>query len=209
MPNFCPSDRVIYFAKNLSDYPQWQPGSRMITFHNSYAQRSDHSVPRLPQYLSLAERGPLDLYGYLNEKVTIWRGLAPPAVQQQLFQTAGVYFYVYSAPPSYTLSLIEALLSGVPTVVPSAAAARSILGPVADAVGWTEQRYEVEDFVGNDPALIWDTVEEGFEKASALLNDRSHALEVSKRLRERASSMFDYRKISLEWQQLFDEMVGA
>ena len=156
----------------------------------------------------MAENGPFDLYGFANDGVAAARGLASPAVQQQLYQTAGVYLYIYSAPPSYTLSLIEALLSGVPTIVPSAAAARATLGPVAGAVCWSEQRYEVEDFVGNDPALIWDTIEEAFEKASVLLNDRAHALEVSKRLREKACGMFDYRKISLEWQQLFDEMIA-
>ncbi len=206
--NFCKTDRVIYFAKFLSDFPRWEPGNRAITFHNSFPTRASVSVPSLAQYNALARVGPFDLYGFLNQTVEAWRGLAPAELQLELFRTAGVYFYVYSVPPSYTLSLIEAMLVGVPTIAPSAAAVRETLGDIADTCGFLDERYEVTDLLDNNPSLIWNTINEASEKVSAMLDDPVQAMIISDRLRVKAASMFDVEKIAPQWQQLFSEITS-
>ncbi len=205
--NFCRTDRVIYFAKFLCDYPQWKPGARAITFHNSFPTRASVSVPSLAQYTELARVGPFDLYGFLNEGVEAWRGLAPAELQLELFRTAGGYFYVYSVPPSYTLSLIEAMLVGVPTVAPSAAAVRAILGDIADTCGFLDERYEVTDLLDNDSSLIWNTIDEAPVKMRVLLDNPILAMAISERLRAKARAMFDVEKIAVQWQQLFSEII--
>lgn len=208
LPNFCRTDRVIYFGKFLSDYPQWNGGSRAITFHNSYPTRGTVSVPSLDQYSDFARTGPFDLYGFLNEGIDAWRGLAPAELQLELFRTAGAYLYVYSVPPSYTLSLVEAMLVGVPIVAPSAAAIRTILGPVAETCGFTDARYEVTELLDDDPALIWDTLSEAHSKIDTLLADPEQAFRISQKLRAKASLLFDVTNIASQWQQLLSEITS-
>jgi len=207
LTNFCRTDRVIYFAKFLTDYPPWEPGTRAITFHNSFPTRATVSVPSLNQYTDLTRVEPCDLYGFLNEGVEAWRGLASAELQLELFRTAGVYLYVYSVPPSYTLSLIEAMLVGVPVIVPSAVAVRATLGDIAGLCGFSDERYEVTDLLDNDPTLIWNTIDEAPLKMRALLDDPVKAIGISERLRATAQAKFNTIKIAPQWQQLFSEIV--
>jgi hypothetical protein len=206
LPNFCRTDRVIYFAKFLTDYPRWDGGSRAITFHNSFPTRATVSVPTLSQYDEIARSGPFDLYGFWNDGVEAWRGLASADQQLELFRTAGAYVYVYSVPPSYTLSLVEAMLVGVPVVAPSASAVRSILGATADACGFTAARYEVSEFLDHDPSLIWNTANEVPFRVRALLEEPERSQVISQRLRSKASALFDVRKVAPQWQQLLLEI---
>ena len=210
LAKFCRTDRVIYFAKFLSDYPQWNGDSgRVITFHNSYPTRASVSVPTLEGYLELARSGPYDLYGFANETVEPWRGLAPAELQLELFRTAGCYLYTYSVPPSYTLSLIEAMLVGVPVVAPSAQAVLTELGSVAETCGFSPERYEVLDLLGHDPNMIWDSKADASQKVSAILSDHVLARRMSDRLRTTAAGMFDVRSIMPQWQTLFESLMSA
>lgn len=208
LANFCRADRVIYFAKFLSDYPQWEPGTRIITFHNSFPTRALTSVPTLAQYEELTRSNQLELYGFLNGGVAAWRGLVPAEVQLDLFRTAGLYLFVYSLAASYTLSFIEAMLVGVPIVAPRAGAVKASLGTLADGLGFSDERYEIADLLDHDPLLLWDTIDEIPGKIRTLLSDREHALAISRRLRSKAAAMFDVKVIAPQWQQLFSEIAA-
>lgn len=208
LPNFCRTDRVIYFSKYLSDYPLWSGGTRAITFHNSFPTRATVSVPSLANYERLAQSGPFDLYGFLNEGVTAWRGLASADLQLELFRTAGAYLYTYSVPPSYTLSLVEAMLVGLPVVAPSASAVRAELGQIADICGFSKARYEVPELLDNDPSLIWDFSDQALEKVQALLDAPERSREISLRLRSKAAALFDVSRIASQWQQLLLEITA-
>lgn len=207
LPNFCNAGRVIYFAKFLEDYPQWQPGDRVVTFHNSFPTRGLTSVPTLAQYEELARSGGLDLYGFLNNGVSVSRDVVSAERQLELFRTAGLYLYVYSLAASYTLSFIEAMLVGVPIIAPRAATVRSNLGKIADGLGFSAERYEIADLLDQDPMLLWDNIEDVRAKIDALLADRDQAWAISQRLRAKAAAMFDVRRIAPKWQQLFSEIV--
>lgn len=208
LPGFSRSDQVIYFGKYLNEFPTWSPENRVISFHNSYPTRAGVSVPTLDQYNALAECELLDLYGFLNDGIAAARGIAPPVVQSKLFQTAALYFYVYSVPPSYTLSLVEAMATGTPVLAPSALMITRTLGNVATQCGFTPERYEVADLLDQDPRLLYDTIEDAATKLQSLLNDLDYRQEVSHRLREKSREMFDAANIRDQWENLLQSLVG-
>jgi hypothetical protein len=207
--SFGAAGQVIYFGKFLFDYPHWQPGSRVVTFHNGFPSRSVTSVPTLCQYEELARSGNLDLYGFLNEGVEGSRGVVAAEMQLELFRTAGLYLYVYSLAASYTLSFVEAMLVGVPIVAPAARAVTETLGPVAQAFGFFDERYEIAELLDHDPMLIWNHFDEIPMKIHDLLLNLEHRLAISGRLRAKAAAIFDVRSIAPRWEVLLQGLVES
>lgn len=207
-PGFCRTDDVIYFGKYLNEFPQWEIGSRAITFHNSYPSRATVSVPSLNDYRKLSEKNNFfDLYGFYNEGVEASRGLVSAEMQMSLFRTAGLYFYVYSVPPSYTLSFVEAMAAGVPILAPSTNFIETTLGDVAKQCCFTAERYEIPDLLNHDTRLIFNSLEEAEEKAKLLLNDDALRLAISENLRLQCKNYFDAEDISARWERVLQSLV--
>ena len=95
-----------------------------------------------------------------------------------------VHLYTGTQPASYTLSLIEAMLSGTPTV--SISADRTWLPPL----------FEAETILGQDPT--WDDARR-VEELRHILDDDDYALEVSLRQRQLALDLFHVKHVGQQW----------
>ena len=202
LPGFVRADCVIRFGKYVDEFPQWRGGDRFISFHNGYLGRDGVCVPALASYRDAARKLPLDLYGFGNDGIPCARGLASSQGQLALLQTSAAYVYVYSAPPSYTLSLLEAMLVGIPIVAPSEHMVAGTLGAVGELLGFSAARYEVPELLGYEEALLADNDQDLVRKAGCLTRNAELALASSAGLRTRARAMFDASRISLEWDRL-------
>ena len=203
LPGFLPSDGVIYFGKQLPDRPVWNGGSRIVTFHNDYTTRSSISAPDPSEYVWLARQLEMDFYGAGNDDLPFSRGLADAEQQRQLYADAAAYFYVYSTPPSYTLSFMEALATGAPIVAPSSRFLEQRFGDFDSA------RYEVPQLLGNDDRVLYDTIGEALEKLTCLLASPEMGRAISAQNFAMAQQRFDAAKIAAQWEQTLVRLISA
>lgn len=203
------ADAVVYFAKYLADFAEpWIGGDRIVTFHNAYATRD--SYPPLSAYEELRARLPCDLYGAGNESIAGAKGAVSPDGQAEVYRRAALYLYVYTTPPSYTLSFIEALGSGVPIVAPRWTYVMRHLGPEdAAAMLFTPERYEIERLLDHDPRQLYASTEEAEEKMRWLLAHPEACREISARQRETFARLFDAAKIGPRWDALLRDVAAG
>lgn len=204
LPGFAKTDRVIYFGKNVDDYNSWVGGGNPITFHNTFVSRDSVCVPNVSQYAEMIDGLGAKLYGYGNDGIANACGLVDAADMAAIYQNASCYVYIWSRPPSYTLSLMEAMLSGLPVIAPSAKLAASInTDPNA---GWTSERYEVEDFLSDGRGLVYDSFQQGREFIKMANEGGQEMSDISQRSRLKAREMFDMRKASDQWKEFIESL---
>jgi hypothetical protein len=201
LPGHLPADAVIYNGKYLGDFFQgWSGGERILTFHNSYRIRDRYSTLSLADYCALAEALPCDLYGSHNDDIAASRGIASPAEQMDLFRHAGLYLSIYTVAPPYLLSFVEAMAMGLPIVAPSNEfVARNTHPEVLRATEFSPERNESPELLGDDPRLLFSSLEDAHEKIKWLMRNESYRQEVSHRLRATFAERFDAEKIADQW----------
>lgn len=197
---FAKTDAVIYFGKYISDYLPWSGKGQGITFHNSYSERNHSTVPAMLWRERFAVETGTELWGVGSEGLALARGRAPHEQIKFLFSNASWYFYVYTYPPSYTLSLIEAMFAGVPIIAPSVDLVDRLYASslYAELTRWSPDRYEVESLVG-DGGAFYDTIAEAIQSAARLLSDIDCARRCSEIVRQNALRYFDARVIARQW----------
>lgn len=205
LPGFAKTDASIYFGKECGDYPMWTGEEGPITFHSHYNLRSAICVPDIPGYTRLTEGFDAALYGLAGEGIANYRGHLSSREQFPTLARAGCYVYVWSKPPSYTLSLMEAMLVGVPVVAPSARLAATL--PENAGFAWVPERYEVPALLSGGCGLTYDTIEQGREQIAMLLSDRPYAETISHRARERAQRLFGNASVGPQWTAFFETVV--
>ena len=104
--------------------------------------------------------------------------------------------YGGTAPASYTLSFIEALMMGLPIVAISKELAHII---------YDFDFYEVDEILAQIGGLVCDNVDQMFEKTEMMLNDIDFAKEMSKKQRALAIEMFGKKKIIKQWEEFLNE----
>jgi len=190
---------LIRFGKYVDDYGPWrghQAGDRYVAnVTQNMVGRGDWCglgfYLAATQGLHAAPAGPgsADLPGGLG-------ALAPDILTAYLAR-AGAYLYTGTVPASYTLGLMEALLTGVPVVSMSGAA---WMGP--------EALWEAGDLVHlplgslgarDVPQLVCDTPAQAQAVLAQLLGDPSLALAVGQAQRERAWDTFGVTHVGEAW----------
>lgn len=116
-------------------------------------------------------------------------GALPLPAMQQLLRDARCYLYTGTQPASYTLGLLEALMTGIPVVS---------IGPTWHAM-WP---YSPDLFEGHELAPLWsDRPSEARRHLERLLADHALAREVSEAQREQAIETFGKATIARQWQE--------
>lgn len=204
---FVPTDHVIYFGKYIQDFPEWVGGDQIVTFHNNYLLRAGMSVPTLEQFAELSSHWPIDLYGLNTDEIQNGHGAVSSEKQSELLRMAALCLYVSTVPPSYTLTLMEAMAHGTPILVPSADFVLHTVGSsTLSANTAVKSRYEFEALLGDDSSLIFSSLEDAHVKIGALLRDVEQRAEISKALRQRFTQVFDAVKISRQWNDLLQSI---
>lgn len=113
--NFAGGDGTIRFLKYKSDYkPRNNTIKNTISFGQSLSKRSIFCGGSFINYVGL--RVPFCLYGKENETYPFNKGYISHSEQIDILASSSTYFYTGTYPAQYTLSFMEAMLSGIPIV---------------------------------------------------------------------------------------------
>ena len=193
IPKYAGSDGLIRFAKDESEYTGWTGDKKhVITFAQSFKKRGDHLG------YSLFERVTGDfkrkVFGTENEDLgEVSGGLRSYNEMLRDLREARAYFYFGTQPAPYTLSFIEAMMTGIPVV-----AVGSVLRSTIAAYNW--KNYEVPDIISNGVnGFIADTVQELKDYINLLMTDDVLANRISVAGRNTAIELFGKKQRMREW----------
>lgn len=199
IPGFVGSDAMIRFYKDPDEYKEWNGKQRhVINFTQSLKSRGRFTGYDLINRVFAGV--PAKVFGPGNDDLGLLSGgLVSFDQQKEILRDARVFFYHGTYPASYTLSFIEAMMTGTPIVAVGKQNGNSYeMFPGQDT-------YEVPDileqnvsgFVSDDPRELKDFVQ-------TLINDENRAKAISTWGRQRAIELFGKAKIKAEWKAFLE-----
>lgn len=193
---FAGQDALIRFGKYVDDYGPWEPDplGGVINVTQDMAGRGDWcglTFWHLATAGLESEHGmPVRPAGPGSEKLPGGLGMLAPDAMRDYLRTGQAYLYTGTMPASYTLGLIEALLSGVPTI---SIGAEAWMGP--DAL------FEAPDLIAS-PAAAYDNPALANLVLRNIQDDPAMARDLSIAGLERARRLFDVRDVGRQWVDL-------
>lgn len=190
------SDAMIRFYKDPDEYKGWTGDNvSVVNFTQSLKQRSDFTGYYLMR--KLFREVPAKVYGPGNDDLgELSGGLVTYQQQLEILKQSRAFFYHGTYPASYTLSFIEAMMTGVPIVAvgPGRGNGRNMFP--------AQMTYEIPDiiqnningYVSDDPYVLCQDLQ-------LLLRDYGHARSISAFGRSRAIELFGKAKIKQEWKE--------
>ena len=194
--NYIGEDVLIRFCKDEDEYSGWVGTGGVITFAQSLRGRADHCHYR--EIMRVIEHFNGTVYGPGNDDLgPVNGGSLSYEAQLRKYKESKVMIYGGTAPASYTLSFIEALMVGLPMVVLSSRLANII---------YSFDFYEVAEIMLKVGDLVGDSDAEMFEKTNMLLNDINFAKDISAKQRALAIDMFGKKKIIKQWEDFLGSL---
>lgn len=195
--NYAGGNAIIRFGKYPEDFQQWIGDKHyVVNFTQSMEQRGDHCG--LSQWRHVASELPAVLYGPHNESFAEWGGQLTSEELLLEMKHSRALFYGGTAPACYTLSLIEAMMAGLPVIA---------VGPrLGNSPMYPEQKtYEVHELLPTvDGLQLWfDDMYQAVEALRYLIEDYDLAYQISQKVHERAVELFDATdRIAAQWKDL-------
>lgn len=193
--NYIGEDVLIRFYKNEDDFKNWNGKSNdVVNFSQSLKGRRDHC--HYDEIFQVIQKFDGMVYGPGNEDLGKYNGGAIPYHSQiHKMQTAKAMIYGGTAPASYTLSFIEALMMGLPIVAISNSMANII---------YNFDFYECEDILRQCGGIVCGSIDEMIDQTSRLLDDNHLSQQISSQQRAMAVDMFGKNKIMKEWEDFLN-----
>lgn len=193
IPGNIGQDAMIRFYKDPDEYKDWRgDDNRVINFTQSLKSRG--AFCGFDTFMSATRGLERVVYGPNNEDLgRINGGMLSNEDQLEAYRSGRVYFYHGTYPASYTLTFIEAMMTGIPVVA---------VGPRLGngAMFNTQQTYEVPDLIEHGVSgFVADTVADLHESLEMMLQDKNRAKMISVYGRNRAIEIFGKAKIKAEW----------
>lgn len=180
-------DSVIRFGKFTSDFKLWHGNDPVVgNLTQHMAQRGDACGYRF--WMDATGGLPVEPAGPGSEVLYGGIGALPYDKMAGYLQRVRSYLYTGTTPASYTLGLIEAMMTGTPVVS---------IGPRAWGMEWGG----AELFEGHELAMPgFDDPRQARNALISLLTDRVLAEELSRSQREFAEATFGMDVIGPQWQ---------
>ena len=196
LSNYIGEDALIRFYKDEDEFSGWVGSDGVIAFAQSLKGRRTHchyeEVSR-----AVSHHGGI-VYGPGNDDLGCLNGGAISYdMQIKKMQEARAMVYGGTAPASYTLSFIEALMMGLPIVAIGKDLANIIYG---------FDFYEVDEILSKIGGMVCDSIEEMFEKTKMLLDSDELAKDISEKQRTLAIEMFGKKKIIKQWEEFLGSL---
>ena len=176
-------DALIRFGKYPDDYGPWDGGNVVVGNVTQHMKQRGDSTG-YGAWLAATDGLAASPAGEGSEEMP--GGLGKLDYYDMLDYLSGLRAYLYTGttPASYTLGLIEAMLSGVPTL----------------SIGTRDWHGPADLFEGPEITQFWaDGPEAAQISLRSLLEDRDRAEYVGRMARARAVHLFDVAKIGQQW----------
>lgn len=192
IPDYAGMDALIRFGKDEDEFNNWNgEKEHVITFAQSFMKRGDHL--NYPLFEEVTYQFNRKVFGPENENLgTINGGVRSYQELKQELRDARVFYYFGTVPAPYTLSIMEAMMTGIPVVAVGSGLRRHPAYP------WNN--YEIPTIIENGVnGFVSDSVTELQGFIRLLLSDKHRAREVGERGRARAIELFGYQSVMSAW----------
>lgn len=199
--NYIGEDAIIRFYKDPNEFRGWVgAGNEVVTFAQSMKKRGDFCHFNLFERAVAGFNG--SLYGNGNEDCgDLSKGYRTYEEMKQKMRDARIYFYTGTQPASYTLSFIEAWMTGVPIV----AIGSNLWGDLNQSLHINDDLYEIPQLITNGVNGFYsDDMNELRRYISHLLDDYRSAKRIGEMGREEAIKTFGKESVKLAWKNFFN-----
>ena len=197
IPGYCGEDAMIRFYKDPEELKGWTgEEDTVINFTQSLKKRGDHCGYEL--FMKATKGFNRKVYGPGNDNLgDVNGGILTYKEMKEAYRKARVYFYHGTLPASYTLTLIEAMMTGIPVVAVSGKLTRRI---------YRQDTNEIEDIIQNDRnGFVGQNVAEIKKYIKRLLKDEELAKRIGDEGRRTAIQLFGKDKIKREWREFLEK----
>lgn len=193
LPHFAGVHAMIRFYKDPEEYKGYN-GDTSFAMNMTQSIRQRGASCFHDEIQKILKDFPHLIYGIGNEELgDQWGGLLSPEEQKEVLRTNRVFVYGGTWPAAYTLSFIEAWMTGIPIVSLGKQTANDRYSKI--------DYFEIEDFITNGVnGFIGDDIEELRKVVEMLLNSQMTAKAIGENGRNSAISLFGKDKIKSEWQ---------
>lgn len=199
MNNFIGEDALIRFYKDPAEFGNWNGNtSELITFAQNMPTRSDFCNYRVTQKVMHGFNA--HIYGNKNDEAgELNGGYKTYDELKQIMRDSRVYFYTGTQPASYTISFMEAWMTGIPVV--------AIGQKLWNNLNVAGDVYEVHELIENGVnGYVSDDIDALRHYVELMLNNRSMAEQIGITGRKKAISIFGKDNIKKDWQNLFNSL---
>jgi hypothetical protein len=197
IPSYIGSDALIRFYKDPEEFKNWNGNNEeVITFAQNMQARGEFCNTNL--YSQVVQGLPAKIYGPKNEAFGVLNGgfLSYEDMKTKM-QNSRAYLYTGTQPASYTLSFMEAFMTGIPMVCigPSHGNSLKIAGSL----------YEVGDLIDHGVnGFVSDNADELRGHCRSLLENKDLAENISVRARRKAIDLFGKDGIKKQWKEFLE-----
>lgn len=199
--NYAGEDAMIYFYKDPEEFNDWNGEDlRPINFTQSLLGRR-HFVHYDEIYQVLQGYPTSKVYGTGNDDLGALNGGEMPfEMLKKYMRDARCYIYAGTFPASYTLSIMEAMMTGIPVIAIGAKIAQeSTYYPKIDF-------YEIPSIIKNGVnGFVSDSINDMRSYVDMLLANETLAQNISKAGRETAIEFWGKEKIANQWKSFLDK----
>lgn len=195
IPGNIGADHLIRFYKDEKEFNHWTGGgTEVVTFAQNMKHRGEYL--NVTAWQQLVQGFNAHVYGPKNEQMGPYNGgyLTYDGMKQKL-RECRVYAYAGTQPASYTLSFIEAMMTGCPIV-----ALGSKYGNSLNIAG---DVYEIPDIIQNGyNGFVSDDIEYLRDRINLLVKDKRTARAISAAGRQTAIELFGKQFIKEQWRRV-------
>jgi len=200
IPNYAGETVMIRFYKDPNEFDGWNgKKERVINFTQTLKGRRDFC--HYDEIMEATQGFDRIIYGTGNEDLgPLNGGELPFEMQKQALRDNRVYFYGGTWPACYTLSLMEAMMTGIPVVA---------IGQKRAQVEKFEQFdfYEVHEIIQDQfSGFVSDDIDYLKTSIDKLMKDEQLAKRIGEAGRQRAIDLFGKSNIRNYWEELFNRL---
>jgi glycosyltransferase involved in cell wall biosynthesis len=195
---FAGEDAVIRFGKSPQDWSGWNGSDGVVgNITQNMVTRADHCG--LDRWLAATDGLPVRPAGPGSEALRGGVGVLDYEAMRKYLRDVRVYLYTGTMPASYTLGLIEAMMTGVPVLRSEWRTRRTTTDPA-----WLDELWEDDIFPrhGYDVSILPRLLRD-------LLENVPDAAQQSKENRARAVELFGTETIGTQWADVLGRVAVA
>lgn len=201
IPNYAGDDAIIRFYKDPEEFGNWNGEKKqVITIAQSFKKRGDHLGYGL--FDRITEGFNRKVYGTENADLgEVWGGTRSYEELKKDLRDSRAFWYFGTKPAPYTLSLIEAMLTGVPII----AAGPKLREDEQSPYKW--KNYEIPSIISNGiNGYVSDSIDELRGYIQLLLENDEVAKRIGEAGRETALELWDKKKIMGQWVEFLSKI---